>query len=80
MTISLLTNGWICYRRLRIIRRYVLPLDLQVKSVQDICLYIKNRLALNINTLDILDKNINLKLTSKNINIKRDRPNINIDK
>lgn len=78
--ISLVTHGWICpLRDVTIIRRCVLPLNLQIKETESINLEVKDVLQENIN-LKVEDKNVNLKLTEKNINIKKsDSTDINID-
>jgi len=81
MTISLLTNGWICYKTITIIRKYILPLALQIRSKTSFTLQVENKSMRNLNLNSILNKNINLNLTNKNINVKK--PNIidiNIDK
>lgn len=81
MTISLLTHGWVCYKTMTIIRRYVLPIQLQIESTQQIDLAIKNDIPVNLNVDNIIDKNLNLRLTEKNINIKKTgSTDINIDK
>jgi len=81
MTISLLTNGWICYRTITIIRKYILPLSLQIRKQEILDLEIANKTNLNINLENIVDKNLNLTLTDKNINIKKTNSlDINIDK
>ena len=69
--ISLLTNGWICYAKRTIIRRYVLPLEIQIKNLISLCLKIENLLPSCLNINQIEDKNINLKLSTNNINIKK---------
>lgn len=71
MAISLLTHGWICYRKI-VKRFYILPMNLIIKSQQLLDLFIKIQTKLNLNINQIVDKNINLKLTDKNINIKKE--------
>jgi len=80
MSISLLTHGWVCYRTMTIIRRYVLPMELDIKPTQYVNLTIKNIRNLSLNVENIINKNMNLKLTDKDININNDSTNINIDK
>jgi hypothetical protein len=70
--ISLLTNGWICYGKARtIINRYVLPLTVQIKNLQSLLLQIAKLPSACININQILDRNVNLKLTSHSINVKK---------
>jgi len=82
MTVCLLTHGWICYKQgVSIIRRCVLPIDLSVRSTQSVGLDINNQLSCNLNTDNIIDKNLNLKLTENDINVKpQNNLDINIDK
>jgi len=81
MTVSLLTNGWICYARRTIVRRYVLPLDISIKESQGVNLNIIDKQSLDFNINQILNKNVNLTLTDKNINIKRlNKINIGVNK
>jgi len=79
MGLALITKGMICVGDIIIINRYVLPIDLEINSQQNLDLQIKNIQKLNLNTENIIDKNINLKLNEKNINIKKDSTNINIE-
>lgn len=73
--IGLATKGYIS----RIIRRTILPLDLQIQTQDVLELQIQDKLTFNINASNVLDKNINLKLTDKNINVKKsDSTDINI--
>jgi len=53
------------------INRYVLPLELDINSQVYENLEIKNNLSLNLNLENLVDKNVNLKLTDKDINIKK---------
>jgi len=79
--ISLLTNGWICYSKRTTIRRFVLPMNLDIQSLEkQIDLHITN-VKTNLTLDNITDKNINLKLTDKNINIKKSNTlNIGVNK
>lgn len=68
--ISLLTNGWICYAKRTIIRRFVLPMNLEVSMpLNNIDLQIANKPQVSIKSENI--ENLNLKLTDKNITIKK---------
>lgn len=70
MSISLLTHGWVCYGK-TIINKYILPLNVNIRDVNDIDLNIESIQNLKLNLKSLLDKNINLKLDSNNINIKK---------
>jgi hypothetical protein len=71
MTVSLVTHGWVCYSKRTIINRYVLPMDLQIKMLDNLILDLKNKTKLDLSINQIKDRNINLKLTEHNINIKK---------
>jgi len=70
MSISLLTNGWICYSHKTIINRYVLPYNLVIRDKSYFDLQIKEKENITLNLSNILDKQLNLKLTEEQINIK----------
>lgn len=70
MSISLLTHGWVCYRK-TIINKYILPLNVNIRDINALDLNINEIQNLNLNIENLLDKNINLKLDSDNINIKK---------
>ena len=77
--IPLITKGMISFETVTTINRYVMPYNLQIKTQDEIELQVKNQQELNLNASDILDKNINLKLTEKDINVnKSDSEDINI--
>ena len=79
MGLALITKGMISIETITIINRYVMPYNLQVTAQNELELQIKNRLQLNLNASDILDKNVNLQLTDKDINVnKLDSEDINI--
>lgn len=69
MTVSLLTNGWVCYGNRTIINKYVLPYNLQIKNKTAINLRIKENQKFNLSLSNIVDKNINLKIDESQINI-----------
>lgn len=80
MVISLITKGMICVRDIFIVRHIVYPIDLQIKTQESLNLQIISSPEDKINLSNILDKNINLKITEENINIKKsDSTDININ-
>lgn len=76
--IILATKGYIS-PGCTVIKRYVLPLQLQIQEPKLLDLSIVDKSQLNLD-ITLIDKNVNLKITKENINVKKsDSTDINID-
>jgi len=80
MSVALLTHGWVCYCNRTIINKYIVPYTLDIKNKCNIGLQIIDKTKVNLNAIDMLDKQLNLKINESQINIKNSDDQVNIKK
>jgi len=79
--LSFVTHGWLCPIGNRtIINKYIIPYNLAIKDKSCFDLQIKEKENITLNLSNIIDKQLNLKLTEEQINIKKNLDNqINLE-